>query len=377
MRHSRYQQPRQGNHDQEQLPLDTNCTILTRQSTLEQLTRNTFSAEVDPRDLVAAAQRLGFPSDRVCIVDADMGIGAYSTTIDERPGLKHWLYELLPSGKSRVLLVSQEDRLFRDKWETEHNQFIRQVANYGGWVICGQRVYNFRREMDCEQFRLACKYGRQYIEHHIKGRLHPATQRAAMAGRYVGGRVPMGYVVDYNPHSPTYKYLIVYEAHAVLVGDVFKYFAALPQRFSMAVARHWEQEGLYWPFYGPEVDPRVVRAGEAGRRRDEVLGGYRLGWRVRAGEIAWDGGANVPRICHPPLVESELFWWCYDRLVAERPSWAPPRPALVSAPVARPRRPKGGCARAPAFPDARTHPLCGPRDCVVGTQNGKAHMAAM
>jgi hypothetical protein len=100
------------------------------------------------------------------------------------------------------------------------------------------------------------------------------------------------------------------------------------------------------------VDPRVVRAGEAGRKRDDVLGGYRLGWqqaqhiltdvaylgwRVRAGEIAWDPSANAPRVCHPPLVESDLFWWCFDQIVAERPPWAPPRPAQIHL-VTRPRR---------------------------------------
>lgn len=149
MRQTRYQQPSGSNPEQEELPLDTVCTILTRQSTVIQATRNTFSAEMNPQDLVGVALRLGFPLERIRVIDADMGIGAYSTTIEDRPGLRHWLYDLLPRGESRVVLVSQVDRLFRDRWEDQHNVFIRQVAKHGGWVICGGRVYNFRREFDC------------------------------------------------------------------------------------------------------------------------------------------------------------------------------------------------------------------------------------
>ena len=74
MRKNRYQQPSEANPEQEQLPLDTICTILTRQSTLVQGLMNVFSAEVNPQDLVAVAMRLGFAEERIRIVDADMGI---------------------------------------------------------------------------------------------------------------------------------------------------------------------------------------------------------------------------------------------------------------------------------------------------------------
>jgi hypothetical protein len=302
---------------------------------------------------MASALRFGFARERIEVVDTDMGIGAYSTRIEDRPGLHKWLYEDLPSGRSRVLMASQEDRLFRDRDEIDHNRFIAQVAARDGWVICGQTIYNLRRDFDRERFRMACKSNKFFIEYHIKGRLHPAVQRAALQGRYTGGQVPMGYVVDYDPRSETYKHYIVYPPHASLIVDhIFRYFAALPRPSLMAVARHWEEHGLFWPFYGSEVDPRVIRAGEAGRKRDEALGGYRLGWaqaqhiltdvvylgwRVRAGEVAWDTAHNAPLVCHPPLVDPELFWWCYDRLVTERPLWAPPR-VDVSVPTSRPRR---------------------------------------
>src|SRR5215472_6853913 len=120
MARHRYQPPSDGQMP-DSLPVDTVCTILVRQSTNAQFERNTFSAEVNPGELIRQAERLGFLPDRISVLDWDMGIGAYNTTIEERPALHHWLTELLPSGKSRVVLVSQEDRLFRDRTEIQVN----------------------------------------------------------------------------------------------------------------------------------------------------------------------------------------------------------------------------------------------------------------
>jgi hypothetical protein len=342
MRRHQYQRRSQISPEQETLPCETDCTILVRQSTAEQRDRSVFSKETHPDELRwEAIDRYGFAPECVHVIDLDMGIGAYTTTIEDRPGLKHWLYELLPSGQSKVLLVSTEDRLFRDRDEVEHNRFIRQVEQFGGWVICGSNIYNFRLEMHRENFRQACKSSRYYIESHVKRRLHPAAQRAAMAGRYTGGAVPWGYVVDYDDRSPTYKHLVVYDPHALLlVEHVFRYFARLTEPTVTELVRHWEREGLVWPFYGPEVHAHVVRAADACRTRDKDRGGYRfhrlqahrmltdvvyLGWRVRGGEVAMDPTTGQPRVCHPPLIEPTLFWWCYDHLETERPVWAPAR----------------------------------------------------
>ena len=153
--------------------------------------------------------------------------------------------------------------------------------------------------------------------------------------------MPWGYLVDYDSQSSTYKHYVPYEPHARLVTEHnFQVFAALPFPSVVEVARHWGRNGLVWPFFGPEVDPRRVRVVEAACTRNETLGGYEfhfqqahniltdvsyLGWRARAGHIAWDEECQAPRICHTPLVDEDLFWWCYDHLLTERPAWAPPR----------------------------------------------------
>jgi DNA invertase Pin-like site-specific DNA recombinase len=130
MPRTRYQPPSGQYSDDEAMPLTGQLTILTRQSTSKQKERHVYSQERNPDELVHEAHRMGFTD--IQVYDWDTGIGAYKTIIEDRPALRYWLTALLPSGKSRVLMVSQEDRLFRDKWETEHNEFIRQVATHGG-----------------------------------------------------------------------------------------------------------------------------------------------------------------------------------------------------------------------------------------------------
>ena len=108
MRRSRYQSLDASNPDHDQLPLDSICTVLVRQSTVKQTVQNTFSAEANPKDLVREAQRQGFSPERIQVLDWDMGIGAYNTTIEDGPALHHWVTRLLPGKESLVVLVSQE-----------------------------------------------------------------------------------------------------------------------------------------------------------------------------------------------------------------------------------------------------------------------------
>jgi hypothetical protein len=201
---------------------------------------------------------------------------------------------------------------------------------------------------------MACKYGRLYIEHHIIRRMHPALHRSAMTGRYAGGAVAWGYRVDYERPSPTFMHFVRYEPHATLVAsDLFARFAGLLHPSVVELARQWEREGLLFPFFELEVDERQVRYMDAHCRRDEMRGGYPLhfktaqriltdvtylGWRVRASEVA-HGEDGHPKQCHEPLVDADLFWWCYDQITPERPSWAAAvAPARTKAFVAyRPR----------------------------------------
>ncbi len=126
-----------------------------------------------------------------------------------------------------------------------------------------------------------------------------------------------------------------------MVEHIFHRYASMAHPSPTEVARSWRREGRVFPFFTADVDERRVRWVDAHCTRDEALAGYvlhadmvrriltdvaYLGWRVCKGEVAI-GEDGQPKACHEPLIEADLFWWCYDVLSQERPVWAPPRPA--------------------------------------------------
>jgi hypothetical protein len=128
---------------------------------------------------------------------------------------------------------------------------------------------------------------------------------------------------------------------------VFARFARLDRPTVSELARTWMRTGLVWPFFGLDVDARQVRWYDSKCQRDAGRGGYAfeprqaqtiltnpvyLGWMVRRGEVARDAATGQPAICHEPLVDPDLFWWCYDHILPERPPFAPHRAGVVVAP---------------------------------------------
>ncbi len=71
-------------------------------------------------------------------------------------------------------------------------------------------------------FRWKCKEAGEFIRRQVKGWMLPARTRAAKQGKWAGlGDISIGYVVDIDPKSPTYKHFLVYEPHARIVRYLF------------------------------------------------------------------------------------------------------------------------------------------------------------
>ncbi len=353
----------------ESLPLDTIATIIPRQSKKAGAKNNVHSKELADHELLELATSHGFQPHHVKIDKRDMGISANTTTINDRPALREWLYDALPSGISKVVIFSQEDRAFRDEEEVELNTFIRQVKKFRGWVICGHKVYRMWEEYDADMFRMMCKYAAKYISHHIRGRLLPAVSRAAQRGYYDGRGINIGYLIDYDTKSPTYKRYMLYPPHADLVlHEIFERFAKMPYPSVPALVRAWNASNgmepvadpltgelrdipsLYFPALPPEMDVRNFNRLSLGRRKkfppygidDPLRRGwllhvqaarrilsniFYLGWIMRDGQIVrgevLDNGQvrldpkYPPLVLHEPLVkDTDLFWYCFERVSA-------------------------------------------------------------
>jgi hypothetical protein len=347
------------------LPLDTRVTVIPRQSKKAGAKHNIHSQELADHELIALATSHGFAPELVRLDKRDMGISANTTTIDERPALREWLREALPAGISKVVVFSQVDRAFRDEEEIELNRFIREVKRHRGWVICGHKVYRLWEEYDADMFRMEAKYAAKYIVHQVRGRLIPAIGRAAQRGLYDGRGLNVGYLVDYDPKSPTYKQFVPYRPHADLVlHEIFEHFAHMPYPSVPALVRAWNTSNgmapvkdpttgelrtvptLYFPALPPETDQRIWNRLSWGRRKvfppygiDDPL---RRGWLLREqgarrilsnvfylGWVARDGlilrGTRMedsrvrtdpraePLVLHEPIVaDPNLFWYCFN-----------------------------------------------------------------
>src|SRR2546421_16278 len=118
-------------------------------------------------------------------------------------------------------------------------------------------IYDFADEFLTEMFRWKCKEAGEFIKRQVKGWMLPARFRAAKQGCWSGlGDVSIGYVVDIDPKSPTYKRFIVYEPHAVLVVYLFNRFAELAGDLSKLM-RELEENRLVFPQIPEELSHSI------------------------------------------------------------------------------------------------------------------------
>src|SRR5260221_10749875 len=92
------------------LPIDKDIADYYRQSTLAQV--GNISTIVQTVDLPAYIMGMGWPRERIRLIDMDAGVSG-TKKIDERPGMKY-LFELIVSDQIGAVASEDEDRLFRD-----------------------------------------------------------------------------------------------------------------------------------------------------------------------------------------------------------------------------------------------------------------------
>src|SRR5689334_6069085 len=90
------------------LPFDRPIAVYYRQSTDAQI--GNISTTIQTVDMVEYLFRLGWPKDRIIMIDMDGGVSG-STRIDERQGMRT-LFELITTEQIGAVACQDEDRLF-------------------------------------------------------------------------------------------------------------------------------------------------------------------------------------------------------------------------------------------------------------------------
>jgi DNA invertase Pin-like site-specific DNA recombinase len=234
------------------LPLDQPAAVYYRQSTDAQV--GNISTAIQTIDMVAYVKRLGWPDDKILLIDMDHGVSG-TTKIDEREGMSE-LFGLITDRRIGAVACQDEDRLFRDVTQIQVNTFIEACKDAHVLVLTPSMIYDFANPLTgtfhARQFRFKCEMAAEYINAVIKGKLQSAKRRLAMEGSWAGACVPVGYMVDVRRQladgskNPNLRRFMPFGPFADIVNA---YFDLLLQHAGNihATSQHIHENGPWYP----------------------------------------------------------------------------------------------------------------------------------
>lgn len=298
-----------------ELPVNEPLGIYPRQSTKGQLSKNIQSYEIQTEDMIKMAIERGWDRNLITLYDQDFAKSG-TIDIDEREGMFQMLSDI-KNLKIKAVFVFMEDRLFRDEYQTNVDIFIKVCSEAGCIVFTPMMVYDFSNKWHRKQFRDACERAWEYLDEQIMLRLHWARHRAASQGLYDGRALPVGYFVDKDKNSETYKKFIQYEPHAKVVKYLFKRFIELGSLG--ALAQEVASMTVLFPQEAPEHAPQFTRVNLL-----KVQGGYHVSYsglrKILINHVYigwWKVGDEFVKDNHQPILDEETFWYVRRSLVRE------------------------------------------------------------
>lgn len=207
--------------------------VYIRQSSLGQVMRNTESTDLQYQ-LVERAVGLGWPRERVVVIDEDLGKSGASAA--GRLGFQHLIAEI---GLARVGLVVSMDASRLARNNRDWYQLLDLCSLFGTLIADGERLYDPGTYHDRLLLGLSGMMSEAEL-HQIKQRLHAGELHKAQRGELrlplpVGlVRLPGGEVVQHPDEEVRAR-----------IGLVFEKFAEL--RTARAVMRYLHSEGLPLP----------------------------------------------------------------------------------------------------------------------------------
>jgi len=290
----------------------------------------TQSREMQTGDLLKWGKREGWIQEFLHEYFADLGLSG-TLRPDQRPDMLR-LFDDIDAGEydNGTVICYQENRLFRDETQIYYNQFIDKCLQHNIHVVAISPrliIYDLRDDVLKEMLRTKLKEAAEFIPRHIKGWLHPARERAAWVyGEWAGlGNLPPGFIVDYDPKSPTYKMVIPYWPHIEKTREKFQLFMELCGDISLFYNR-LRKSPIIYPEFDGWVDKHNINAFKLSRYPG---GGYYIkskhslvnllthplhyGYRTVNSVIRRDDQGEKIREFEP-VIELELLDFAYYRL---------------------------------------------------------------
>jgi len=304
-----------------QLPIHLPCQVYPRVSTPEQ--KKNVSAEMQQDKSFAI--KCGWKEDMIIVDDRDLGVSG-QLRMEDREAFRDMLRRMqardnfVPIG---AVVARDVSRLFRNKWGDEPGKFMEICFTHNILVVTADFVYDFRISWHIDKFKRKCEEAWSHIENHIFGVMLPAMDEQAYAGFWIGGNLPMGYIVDRREkrdgvENPNHNRFLIYEPHARVIQWLFWKFKELGT--VRAVLREIERIPVLFPDFEAWVPEEVVSqfkhytkvpggytiASESGLKKVLINRVY-IGYWIYQGEVC--SIAN-----HQPIIDLNTFVYAYNRL---------------------------------------------------------------
>ncbi len=313
-------------------PVNDPIALYGRQSSLFQFDNNTES-----RDYQIVQQRkilvLQYGWTEAVIVEYFDDFAVSGTLgIGERVGITR-LLEDIASGYIKAVYVFLVDRLFRDKLLENVVRFAKTCYEHKIIIITSCYLYRMWVPDDYEKFIDDCKLAWKALDLQLNKRMLPMRAFASHAGKYDSRTMNIGYTVDRDKHSPTYKRYIPLPKHAEVVSE--KIFERLIDFGGDAFALMHEleqQEGVHFrwhddPLFNNKIE--LLRVPGVGYR----IGTYTTLLHILRNPVyigTWKSGDKEYPGSHEAIIERNV-WDTVQYLLDKRQEQQRPTPRNHSA----------------------------------------------
>jgi DNA invertase Pin-like site-specific DNA recombinase len=313
----------------EPLPVDRPCAIYYRQSTDAQI--GNINTTLQTVDMFEHLVRQGWARDSIEMIDMDAGVSG-TTKLADRKGMAR-LLALIESGQISLVAAQELDRFFRDVTQIQTNLFIDACKRNHVRVMTPRMVYDFNHPMmgayHMKIFREEAQHAADFLEYHIKGRLHKSRAYLHEQGLWAGRAIITGYMVDMRPKlsdgspNPNHRRYVPFAPCA----DAIRVYFELFKRFNRNMQKTWEYVEQHGPFL-PEPE-EVTRLTPEGFRTDTRMD-YRSMFTGRIvpslsgidkllTNVVYMGhwvhqGAITRFYNHEPIVDEDLFMFAFNAL---------------------------------------------------------------
>lgn len=309
------------------LPVDRPAAVYYRQSSEAQI--GNISTTLQTVDMIEHLMKLGWVRDSIYMIDMDAGISG-TKTIEDRPGMS-MLYELIENNRIGLVAAQDVDRFFRDVTMIQTNIFLDACKRKNVQVMTPTVVYDFNHPTMgayyMKMFREEAQRAADFLEYHIKGRLHKSRDYLIEQGLWAGRTIVLGYIVDIRrtlpngERNPDWRKYIPYTLGADLVLAYFELFREKGRNFQAT----WEHIEQYGPFIPDDIEkhvPEGFRIENWYRYRSKITGRimpsksglhsmltnvvYIGHWIYKSAIVCWHN--------HEPIVPEDLFMLAFNSL---------------------------------------------------------------